>query len=50
MFSWILIFADFLSHYANPKFVAEVDLMKIQPVPTHCIGQKGDERIVDLVF
>jgi hypothetical protein len=50
MFSRVLVFADFLSYYADPKFVAEIDLTKIKPAPTHYIGQKGDERIVDLVF
>ena len=50
MFSRVLVFADFLSHYADPQFVAEVDLTKIKPATTHYIGQRGDERIVDLVF
>ena len=50
MFGQVVVFADFLSYYADPKFVAEVDLTKIKPAPTHYIGQKGDERIVDLVF
>ena len=50
MFSRTLVFADFLLYYADPKFVSEVNLKKIKPAPTHYIGQKGDERIVDLVF
>ena len=44
------MFADFLMTYADQKFVAEVDLEKIQLAPTHYIGHKGDERIIDLVF
>ena len=44
------MFVDFLLHYADKKFVAAIDLRKIKPAPTHYIGQKGDERIVDLVF
>jgi hypothetical protein len=50
MFSRVLVFVDFLVNYADKKFVSQIDLMKIQPAPTHYIGQKGDERIVDLVF
>ena len=50
MFGRVFVFADFLLCYADPKFVSEVDLTKIQAAPTHYIGQKGDERIVDLVF
>jgi hypothetical protein len=50
MFGRVLFFADFLVNYADPKFVAEIDLKKIKPAPTHYIGQKGDERITDLVF
>jgi len=50
MFSRVLVFTDFLSCYADPKFVAEIDLKKIKPAPTHYIGKDGDERIVDLVF
>jgi hypothetical protein len=50
MFGRVLVFADFLLHYADPKFVAEVDVTKTQPAPTHYIGKDGDERIVDLVF
>jgi hypothetical protein len=50
MFGRVLLFTDFLVNYADPKFVAEIDVKKIQPAPTHYIGQKGDERIVDLVF
>ena len=50
MFGRVVVFMDFLTTYADPKFVAEVDIKQIQPAPTHYIGQKGDERIVDLVF
>ena len=50
MFSQIVVFADFLLHYADKKFIKEIDEKRIQPAPTHYIGQKGDERIVDLVF
>jgi hypothetical protein len=50
MFGQTLVFADFLAHYADPKFVAEINLKKIKPAPTHYIGKEGDERIVDLVF
>ena len=50
MFGQVLVFADFLTFYADPKFVAEIDLKKIEPAPTHYIGKEGDERIVDLVF
>jgi hypothetical protein len=35
MFSRVLVFADFLAYYADPKFVAEIDLTTIQPAPTH---------------
>ncbi len=50
MFGRILVFADFLAHYADPKFVDEMDLRKIRPAPTHYIGKDGSERIADLVF
>ena len=50
MFVQTVVFVDFLLNYADSKFVAEVDVTKIQPAPTHYIGQKGDERIIDLVF
>jgi hypothetical protein len=50
MFSQVVLFVDFLLYYAAPKFVAEIDLTKVQPAPTHYIGKDGDERIVDLVF
>lgn len=50
MFGRVLVFADFLTNYADPKFVAQIDLRKIRPAPTHYIGKEGDERIVDLVF
>ncbi|GHT45789.1 hypothetical protein FACS189454_05850 [Planctomycetales bacterium] len=44
------MFADFLRHYGNQKFVAEVNLSKIRLAPTHYLGKDGDERIVDLAF
>ena len=50
MFGQVLVFADFLVNYADPKFVDEVDVTQIQSVPTHYIGKDGDERIVDLAF
>jgi hypothetical protein len=50
MFGQVLVFVDFLTHYADPKFVSQIDLKKLRPAPTHYIGAKGDERIVDLVF
>ena len=50
MFGQVLVFTDFLLHYADKKFVAAIDLPKITPAPTHYLGAKGDERIVDLVF
>ena len=50
MFSRVLVFVDFLVHYADPGFVAEVNLKKIKPAPTHYIGKTGDERIADLIF
>jgi hypothetical protein len=50
MFGHVLVFADFLLHYADPKFVAEIDVTNLTSVPTHYIGKDGDERIIDLVF
>ncbi|HBT75733.1 MAG TPA: hypothetical protein DEB39_02145 [Planctomycetaceae bacterium] len=50
MFGRVLVFADFLANYADPKFVAQIDLRKIKPAPTHYVGKDGSERIVDLVF
>ena len=50
MFSRLVVFVDFLLFYADPTFVAEIDLAKIAPAPTHYIGKDGGERIVDLVF
>ncbi|GHT42247.1 hypothetical protein FACS189443_5030 [Planctomycetales bacterium] len=49
-FGRVVVFADFLRHYGNKKFVAEVNLSKIRLAPTHYLGKDGDERIVDLVF
>ena len=50
IFGRIAVFVDFLLNYADPKFVAEIDVTKIALAPTHYIGAKGDERVVDLVF
>jgi hypothetical protein len=50
MFSRIMVFADFLTTYADSKFVSEIDLKRIALAPTHYIGHKGDERITDLAF
>ena len=50
MFGRILVIMDFLLYYADPRFVAAIDLKKIKPAPTHYIGKAGDERIIDLVF
>ncbi|MGL6193904.1 MAG: Rpn family recombination-promoting nuclease/putative transposase, partial [Thermoguttaceae bacterium] len=50
MFSKILIFTEFLRQYADPKFVAQINLDKIQLGPTHFFGKNGKERIVDLIF
>ncbi len=50
MFGRLLVFIDFLVHFADPKFVAEIDLRKIKPASTHYFGKDGDERIVDLIF
>ena len=50
MFGRVLVFVDFLVHYADPGFVAEMNLKKIKPAPTHYIGKTGDERIADLIF
>jgi hypothetical protein len=50
MFGRVLVFVDFLQNYADPKFVSQIDTKRLRPAPTHYIGAKGDERIVDLVF
>lgn len=50
MFGRILVFVDFLLHYADQRFISEIDLTKINSVPTHYVGKSGDERIADLVF
>jgi hypothetical protein len=50
MFGQVLVFADFLLNYADPKFVDAVDVTKAISVPTHYIGKDGNERIIDLVF
>jgi hypothetical protein len=50
MFGQVVVFIDFLQNYADRDFVAEIDVEKIQPAPTHYIGKDGDERIIDMVF
>jgi len=50
MFGQVVVFMDFLMHYADQNFVSQIDLKRIRLAPTNYIGQKGDERIVDLVF
>ena len=50
MFGQLLVFIDFLLHYADQYFVDEIDVDKVTPAPTHYIGGEGDERIADLVF
>ena len=50
MFGRVLVFVDFLQNYADQNFVSEIDIDKIEPAPTHYLGGKGDERIIDLVW
>ena len=50
MFGQVVVFIDFLLNYADKEFITEIDVGRIQAAPTHYIGQKGDERIIDLVF
>ncbi|MDR0703435.1 MAG: Rpn family recombination-promoting nuclease/putative transposase [Planctomycetaceae bacterium] len=50
IFGRLLVFIDFLKNYADPNFVNCIEINKIYPAPTHYIGWKGDERILDLVF
>jgi len=50
MLGRIVVFADFLLHYAAPQFVKEIDLDNIQSAPTHYFGKGGTEQIVDLIF
>ncbi|MDR1963874.1 MAG: Rpn family recombination-promoting nuclease/putative transposase, partial [Planctomycetaceae bacterium] len=50
IFGRILVFIDFLLYYADPQFVSNIEISKIDPAPTHYIGLTGDERITDLVF
>lgn len=50
MFGRVLVFVELLQHYGDHKFVSQIDSRKTKPAPTHYIGEKGDERIVDLVF
>ncbi|MGL4943830.1 MAG: Rpn family recombination-promoting nuclease/putative transposase [Thermoguttaceae bacterium] len=50
VFGRVVVFMEFLRHYADPKFLTQIDLAKIKPAPTHVFGKNIDERIVDLVF
>ena len=50
MFSRIFMIIDFLRNYADENFVAEINLKRIRPAPTHYFGHDGKERIADLVF
>ena len=53
MFGQILVFVDFLLNYADQRFISEIDLSKISPVPTHYIthiSQEFKEHILDLMF
>ena len=50
MLGQILVFVDFLLHYADKKFVAEIDLDNIQRAPTHYFDKGGKEQILDLMF
>jgi hypothetical protein len=50
MLGRIFVFVDFLVHYADKKFIKEINLKKITLAPTHYFGKGGKERIVDLVF
>jgi hypothetical protein len=50
MLCQILVFADFLQHYADKKFVSEIDLNGITSAPTHYFGKDGTEQIMDLIF
>ena len=50
MLSRLFVFADFLHHYAEKKFVREINLKKIRLAPTHYINKGGREQILDLAF
>jgi hypothetical protein len=50
MLAQILVFADFLTYYADKKFVAEINTKQITSVPTHYISKGGREQILDLAF
>ena len=50
MFGQVVVFADFLLHYADKKFVDAVDVTKITSLPTHYISRGGTEQILDLIF
>ena len=49
-FGKVWVFLDFLLSYADEWFIRDVDLERIEPKPTHYFGEKGDERILDMVF
>jgi len=46
----IFLFVDFLTYYADPKFVSEINLKEIALAPTHYFGKGGTEQIMDLIF
>ena len=46
----IVVFTDFLLHYADEKFVSEIDLDNVELAPTHYFGKDGTEQIMDLIF
>ena len=50
MLARIVVFADFLTYYADKKFVAEINTKQITSVPTHYISKGGREQILDLAF
>ena len=50
MLARIVVFADFLTYYADKKFVAEINTKQITSVPTHYINKGGREQILDLAF
>ena len=49
-FGRVIVFSDFLLNYADEQFLQDVDVEKIEPGPTHYFGEKGDERISDMIF
>ena len=50
MLRQVLVFADFLQNYADPKFVSEITPKKIRLAPTHYFSKDGKEQILDLAF